>query len=199
MDSNWIHGPSGQNGGAAPKTVLKINTILIIMDDSILVEHKTSFIGKVISLAFRAYVKRPKRRSYAIWTLIWIWDDPVLRVGLELDNSELDWFATSRARLLDSLAHFWCSVCPLWSSLWFLRTIKLLDSNRLSILYVEEHNNEFTWWFNCCACDHVIWSSILMEGMIVAEVLMSSSYTHFEILNTLMKFGWNNQIFFFYS
>jgi hypothetical protein len=34
MDSNWIHGPSGQNSGAAPKTVLKIGTIFMIADDS---------------------------------------------------------------------------------------------------------------------------------------------------------------------
>jgi hypothetical protein len=34
MDSNWIHGTSGQNGGAEPKMVLKIGTILIITDDS---------------------------------------------------------------------------------------------------------------------------------------------------------------------
>jgi hypothetical protein len=32
--------------------------------------HETSSIRKVISLAFRAYVERPKRRSYAIWTSI---------------------------------------------------------------------------------------------------------------------------------
>jgi hypothetical protein len=34
MDFNWIHGPSGQNGGATPKTVLKIGTVLMIVDDS---------------------------------------------------------------------------------------------------------------------------------------------------------------------
>jgi hypothetical protein len=34
MDSNWIHGPSGQNGGAAPKMVLEISTVLMILDDS---------------------------------------------------------------------------------------------------------------------------------------------------------------------
>jgi hypothetical protein len=34
MDSNWIHGISGQNSGAAPKTVLQIGTLLMIMDDS---------------------------------------------------------------------------------------------------------------------------------------------------------------------
>jgi hypothetical protein len=34
MDSNWIHSPSGQNGGAAPKMVLEIGTILMIVDDS---------------------------------------------------------------------------------------------------------------------------------------------------------------------
>jgi hypothetical protein len=34
MDSNWIHGPSGQNGGAAPKMILQIDIVLMIADDS---------------------------------------------------------------------------------------------------------------------------------------------------------------------
>jgi hypothetical protein len=34
MDSNWIHGPSGQNSGATQKTILKISTVLIIANDS---------------------------------------------------------------------------------------------------------------------------------------------------------------------
>jgi hypothetical protein len=34
MDSNWIHDPTGQNGGAAPKMILEIGTFLIISDDS---------------------------------------------------------------------------------------------------------------------------------------------------------------------
>jgi hypothetical protein len=34
MDSNYIHGPSDQNSGAAPKMVLEISTILMIADDS---------------------------------------------------------------------------------------------------------------------------------------------------------------------
>jgi hypothetical protein len=34
MDSNWIHGPTGQNSGAAQKTVLKIGTVLMIADES---------------------------------------------------------------------------------------------------------------------------------------------------------------------
>jgi hypothetical protein len=70
MDSNRIHGPSGQNSGAAPKTVLEIGIILNIADDSDLVGYETSSIGKFVSLSFRAYVERPKRRSYAIFTLI---------------------------------------------------------------------------------------------------------------------------------
>jgi hypothetical protein len=34
MESNWIHGPSGQNSGAAPKMVLEIGTVLMISDGS---------------------------------------------------------------------------------------------------------------------------------------------------------------------
>jgi hypothetical protein len=34
MDSNWIHGPSGQNSGATPKMVPEIGTVLMIADDS---------------------------------------------------------------------------------------------------------------------------------------------------------------------
>jgi hypothetical protein len=46
--------------------VLQIGTIFMIADDSDLVGHGTGAIGKVISLAFRAYVEPPKWRSYAI-------------------------------------------------------------------------------------------------------------------------------------
>jgi hypothetical protein len=34
MDSNWIHSPSGQNGGTSPKTVLQISIVLMIVNDS---------------------------------------------------------------------------------------------------------------------------------------------------------------------
>jgi hypothetical protein len=34
MDSNWIQGPSAQNGGVAQKMVLKIDIVLMITDDS---------------------------------------------------------------------------------------------------------------------------------------------------------------------
>jgi hypothetical protein len=34
MDSKWIHGPSGQNGGTTPKMVLEIGIVLMIMDGS---------------------------------------------------------------------------------------------------------------------------------------------------------------------
>jgi hypothetical protein len=34
MDTNWIQGPSGQNGVTAQKMVLEIDTILMIADDS---------------------------------------------------------------------------------------------------------------------------------------------------------------------
>jgi hypothetical protein len=34
MDSNWIHGLSGQNSGTTPKMVLEIDIILMIADPS---------------------------------------------------------------------------------------------------------------------------------------------------------------------
>jgi hypothetical protein len=34
MDSNWIHGSSGQNSGTTPKMVLEIGIVLMIVDDS---------------------------------------------------------------------------------------------------------------------------------------------------------------------
>jgi hypothetical protein len=34
MDSNWIHGPSGQTSGAAPKMIPEISTLLKIANDS---------------------------------------------------------------------------------------------------------------------------------------------------------------------
>jgi hypothetical protein len=33
MDSNWIHDPSGQNSGVAPKMVPEIGIVLMIADD----------------------------------------------------------------------------------------------------------------------------------------------------------------------
>jgi hypothetical protein len=38
--------------------------------DAILVGQETGAIGKIIFLAFCAYVEHPKQRSYAIWTSI---------------------------------------------------------------------------------------------------------------------------------
>jgi hypothetical protein len=49
--------------------VLEIGTVLIIVD-KILVGYEIGSIRKVISLAFRAYIEHPKRRSYAIWKSI---------------------------------------------------------------------------------------------------------------------------------
>jgi hypothetical protein len=66
MDSNWIHGPSGQNGFATPKMVLEISIFWWLWMTPILVKHKIGSIGKFISLTFRAYVECPKQRSYAI-------------------------------------------------------------------------------------------------------------------------------------
>jgi hypothetical protein len=66
MDSNWIHVSSGQNSGAAPKMVLAIDTVLMIADDSGLIEYETSDIGKVITISFCAYVERLKWRSFSI-------------------------------------------------------------------------------------------------------------------------------------
>jgi hypothetical protein len=40
--------------------VLENSIVLMIVDDSILVGHETSAIGKAISLAFCAYVEHPK-------------------------------------------------------------------------------------------------------------------------------------------
>jgi hypothetical protein len=100
----------------------------------------------------------------------------VLYSKLDSNSAILNWIGSppSHARLLGSPAPSWCSICPPWSSPWFLRIIKSLDSNRLSILSVE-NKNKFTWWFNCCAHDRVIRPSISTEGIIVAKVLMSSS------------------------
>jgi hypothetical protein len=69
-------------------------------------------------------------------------------VDSELDSNSAipNWIGSppSRARLLGSPVPFRCSVCPPWSSPSFLRTIKSLGCNRLSILLAEEHKNEFT-------------------------------------------------------
>jgi hypothetical protein len=70
MDSNWIHGPSGQNGGVAPIMVLEISTVLMTVEDPDFSWTSDWCHWKGYLLAFCAYVECPKQRSYAIWTSI---------------------------------------------------------------------------------------------------------------------------------
>jgi hypothetical protein len=63
MDSNWIHSPSGQNGGATPKTVLEIGTVLMIVDDSDFSWTRDCCHWKVYHLSFPCICRMSKTLS----------------------------------------------------------------------------------------------------------------------------------------
>jgi hypothetical protein len=79
------------------------------------------------------------------------------------------------ACFLGSPAPSWCLTCPPWFTHWFLITIKLLDSNLFSRSLADEHQNEFTWWCSYCARDLVIGPCTSIKGVVVSNVVMSSS------------------------
>ena len=58
--------------------------------------HGTTWIGKLISLAFRRYVECPKRSPYAAWASIFVRPAPGVRTGLtnKLDFN-VDWALNS--------------------------------------------------------------------------------------------------------
>jgi hypothetical protein len=60
MDSNWIHGPSGQNSGTTPKTVLEIGTVLMIANDSNFSWTWDQCHWKVYILVFPCICRTPK-------------------------------------------------------------------------------------------------------------------------------------------
>jgi hypothetical protein len=93
------------------------------------------------------------------------------------DSWTPNWYGPSPccACFLGSPAPFWCPTCPLWSTHSFLITIKSLGSNLFSRSLADEHKNEFTWLHSCCAHDLVIGPCTSIEGVVVSDVVMSSS------------------------
>jgi hypothetical protein len=79
------------------------------------------------------------------------------------------------ACFLGSPTPSWCPTCTPWSTPWFQIIIKSLDSNIFSRSLVDEHKNEFTWWFSHCTHDLVIGPCTSIEGVVVSDVVMSSS------------------------
>jgi hypothetical protein len=78
------------------------------------------------------------------------------------------------ACFLNSPEPSWCPTCSPWSTLWFLMTIKSLGSNLFSRSLADEHKNVY-WWRSYCAHDLVIGPCNSIEGMVVSNVVMSSS------------------------
>jgi hypothetical protein len=68
-----------------------------------------------------------------------------------------------------------CPTCPPWSTPWFLIIIKLLGGHRFSRSLADKHKNESTWWHSCYACDLVIGPCTSIKGMVVFNIVMSSS------------------------
>jgi hypothetical protein len=80
------------------------------------------------------------------------------------------------ACFLGSPAPSWCPACSAWSTPSFLKTIKSLVSNLFSRSLADEHKNKFTWRHSCCAHDLIISPCNSIEGMVVSDVMMSSSF-----------------------
>jgi hypothetical protein len=84
----------------------------------------------------------------------------------------------------------WCPTCSPWSTPWFLITNKLSDSNLFSRSLVDEHKNKFTWRHSCCACDLIIGPYNSIEGMVVSDIVMSSSQGPLISLATSARLVW---------
>jgi hypothetical protein len=166
-----------QNRWHNTRKVMKICLVSMILKDSDFSWPWAGGFGKLISLYFHAYVEYPNQRLDASCASFWRWGGPRLRVRfkVKLLNSELVCSPPLCERLLGSPSPPWCPVFPPWFTHWFLIIIKSLGSNRFSISLLEEHWNEFTWWFSYYAYDLVIGPCISMGGMVLSNVVMSSS------------------------
>jgi hypothetical protein len=121
-------------GGAAPGGVWKPILFWWFRKTLILVDHETTCVRNLISLAFHAYVERPYWRWYSSYPSIWNQGGPWLRVGLKarLYNTELDWISIL---VCTSPWFFSTSLMPRMfssSSPWSRTIIKLLGSNWFS-------------------------------------------------------------------
>jgi hypothetical protein len=70
VDFNSVHGPSDQNRWHNTRKFLEICVVSTIAANPILGDHKTSGIGKIISLSFNVYVDHPNQRSDVSYTSI---------------------------------------------------------------------------------------------------------------------------------
>jgi hypothetical protein len=79
MDSNWIHGPSGQNSGAAPKTVLDVNLCRRFLSTTDEFGSETGSIGRFLKLSFHPYKEHPNPTPYVTWGSILVQAVPRVR------------------------------------------------------------------------------------------------------------------------
>jgi hypothetical protein len=171
--SNSIHGSTAQNRWCSTRKVSEIAFVLMIAAYSDFNWPWGHSHSKSYLLIFPCICRSPDASCVSIWrhggTGLW--------VGLEvrLRSFEFDWIPPCCVCFLVSPAHSWCPTCPPWSTPWFLITIKSLCSNLFSRSLVNKHKNEFTWWFSQCACDLVIGPWTSMEGVVVSNIVMSSS------------------------
>jgi hypothetical protein len=91
VDSNSIDGPLAQNRWCRTRKFLKIYLVSTIAADYNLFDHEIGGIGKIISLAFHAYVDRPNRG----WTrLVGQFEGKVVldsELDSKLDSCSLNW------------------------------------------------------------------------------------------------------------
>jgi hypothetical protein len=92
----------------------------------------------------------------------------------KLDSVTPNWIGSPPccASFLGSLTPSWCPICPPWFTPWFVITIKSLGGNLFLRSLAE---NEFTWRFSHCAHDLVIGPCTSIKGVVVSDIVMSSS------------------------
>ena len=173
MDSNTIHGPTGQ------KTVTQHPGrfwMLTCFDVSrwlrwnfevkpVALERLWNYLSRELENVENGVCMRP---GHQFWC------------GLLLDSevdSKLSWtrLPTGGARPPCSPARPWCSISTPCPSPSFLSTSTSLGSNLFSFSQLEEQRNEFTCCFSWCARDLVMGPCIKIGGMVISVVLISSS------------------------
>jgi hypothetical protein len=160
VNSNSIHGPSAQNRWCSTRKFLKICLVSTISSDSDFSWPWDQWHWKDYLLMFPCICtslesELDSKSDY--WTLNWLGPPPCC------------------ACFLGSPTPSCCPICPPWSTPWFLITIKSLGCYIFSRWLACEHKNEFTQRRSCCAHDLVIGPYTSIEGVIVSDVLMSSS------------------------
>jgi hypothetical protein len=177
MDSTLNTGHWPKIDGATPWKFWKLILFWWFRTTSILVDHETGCIEKLISLACHAYVKRLNWRSYTSCSSIWRWGGLGLWVRLDVRpcNSKLDWSPTRIGCYCWSSMPLKLSLTSCSSFPWFLTIIKSLGSNIFSKSIDKVIWNKHTYKFSCRAWIRFIGTCMsTRKVLVVSKALMYS-------------------------